>query len=75
MVTDIDKEKHVISVEWTENSETKAKVIELDDLLSVNPSLVTSSDHDAKDNNSMPAPAKSRKKVKFVYETVHYEHF
>ena len=62
MVTEIDKERRVINVEWMENSETKAKVIDLDDLLSVNPSLVASSD--VKDGNSMPAPAKSTKKVK-----------
>ena len=65
-VTEIDKEKRVINVEWSENpGETKAKVIDLDDLLSVNPSLVASSD--VKDGNSMPAPAKSTKKVKISW--------
>ena len=53
----------MINVEWSEiPGETKAKVIDLDDLLSVNPSLVASSD--VQDGNSMPAPAKSTKKVK-----------
>ena len=68
MVTEIDKERRVINVEWMENSETKAKVIDLDDLLSVNPGLVAAADK-AKDD-SMPAPAKSRKKVKFVSKTI-----
>ena len=68
MVTEIDKERRVITVEWRENSEPKAKVIDLGDLLSVNPGFVAALDK-AKDD-SMPAPAKSRKKVKFVSKTI-----
>ena len=49
--TEIDKERRVINVEWMENSETKAKVIDVDDLLSVNPGLVAAADKAKEDSN------------------------